>query len=72
MLLLLCVVCMWLVFNGTVLSHKLRILCMKLNAEQYSKGGKADVQYYRLLLHACTEFPLQLVALNNPGSLGFR
>lgn len=43
---------------------------MKGNAKQYSKGGKADVQYYRLLLHTCTEFPLQLVELNYPSRLG--
>lgn len=33
----------------------------EINAKCYSKDRKANVQYYRILLHTCTKFPLQLV-----------
>lgn len=69
-MLLRCIDGKWLVFSGAVLNHKLKVSCMKGNAKQYSKGGKAEVQYYRLLLHTCTEFPLHLVELNYPSGLG--
>lgn len=43
---------------------------MKLNAKQHNKGGKVEVQHYRLLLHIRSPFSVQLLELKNLGRLG--
>lgn len=43
---------------------------MKLNAKQHSKGGKVEVQHYRLLLHIRSPFSVQLLELKNLRRLG--